>query len=178
MSDREIRQGEIYRHFKDKLYQITAIAYHSETGEKFVVYQALYGDFKTYIRPYDMFVSKVDTDKYPDVKQKYRFEKIESNKTEPKNTEVNTDKEIINEDKIKEEEQGVNPLLLNFFDVDTYADKVEYIKNIRNKMDDRLINDIAASMDITVESGDIDTRTNSLINCLRTMARFETNRLR
>lgn len=42
-----------------------------------IVVQALYGDYKYFVRPYEMFVSKVDHDKYPDVKQEYRFELIE-----------------------------------------------------------------------------------------------------
>lgn len=71
---REILVGRKYRHFKGNDYKVLALAEHTETGEECVVYQALYGEGKIYVRPLDMFASEVDRDRYPDVSQKYRFE--------------------------------------------------------------------------------------------------------
>ena len=70
----EIKVNSIYKHFKGDLYLVEDIATHSETKEKYVVYRRLYGNCELYIRPYDMFASEVDRVKYPNVKQKYRFE--------------------------------------------------------------------------------------------------------
>ena len=73
----QIEVGRVYRHFKGKLYLVLDLAQHSETEEQYVVYKALYGDCKTYIRPYLMFASGVDHEKYPDVEQTFRFELVE-----------------------------------------------------------------------------------------------------
>ena len=74
MSKREVLIHGVYTHFKGNYYIVEDIAYHSETEEKMVVYRALYGDNKLWCRPYEMFLEEVDHKKYPDVKQKYRFE--------------------------------------------------------------------------------------------------------
>ena len=198
---RNVVPGEIYRHFKGKMYQIVTVATHSETGEKLVVYQRLYDDFSVYARPYDMFLSEVDKAKYPEVKQKYRFEKVNAERlistdevqkvpaqtAEEKyvmsdNTYEQTVKmEQPDNDLMEEtgEEEGVcNPDLLAFLDADTYEEKRQVLLSAKKRVDDRLIDDIAAAMDVMVEDGDIDTRFRSLLNCIDMMMKYECTRLR
>ena len=79
---REIIVGKTYRHFKGNLYKVIDIVFDSESNneeeyKKVVIYQALYGDNLKWARPYDMFNSLVDKEKYPNIKQEYRFEEIE-----------------------------------------------------------------------------------------------------
>ena len=68
-----VKKG-IYKHFKGNYYLVEDLATHCDDGSTYVIYRALYGDNKLYIRPLDVFLSEVDKSKYPNVNQKYRFE--------------------------------------------------------------------------------------------------------
>jgi hypothetical protein len=215
------KPGEIYRHFKNNLYQIITIATHSETGEQLVVYQALYGTFQSYARPLEMFLSEVDHTKYPEATQKYRFElyQIEEQKSEVPD-QKETDSEIrrkirqdlqaslskthrsipsyqdcikndtnvsrfnhnnpINEEvyQPKEAEGEVNSILLDFLDAASYQKKLEVLSINRKHITDRLINDMAVSLDCSIEEGDLEERYQGLMYCLQAMSRFENKRLR
>ena len=162
--DRTPKPGELYRHFKNKLYQIVTVATHSETGEKLVIYQALYDDFGIYARPLDMFLSEVDHEKYPDVKQKYRFEKI-------------TLKDMSAPD--ADEGQAPDPRLLEFLDADTFEEKYNILISMRDIITDRLIDDIAVVMDVVVPEGPLQKRYDDLKNTIKTRQYYEfSNRLR
>ena len=74
--DMRLKPGDIVRHFKGNEYEILCIALDSETQEELVVYRALYGEGRIWVRKKDMFLSPVDREKYPDARQAYRFERV------------------------------------------------------------------------------------------------------
>lgn len=247
-SERIPRQGDIYRHFKNELYQIVNVATHFKTGESYVVYQALFGDFRTYVRPLDMFIGAVDRQKYPSVKQKYIFEKVDrsditkanlnnnsnyinnvnaqySNITNSTNSNtqysnntnsINSNTQYNNVNPINSNTQHVNnninpinstnyindiqynnnninstannanidtdddilinPLLIDFLELDTYRQKLEYFQSIIPKLDERLINDICIALDITCNSNSMDDTILHIKDYLQTQTRFKVSR--
>ncbi len=184
--------GDIYRHFKDKLYEIVTIAIHSETEEEMVVYKQMYGAFETYVRPLSMFLSEVDHEKYPNVKQKYRFERIGALKQEdeeeevvqkvPMKSQVEQKEECKEEKEIKEQsdlEVDENlSFLMRFLDARTYGEKLAVLEEVTKELDDRTINNMAISMDLVIEEGTPEERLEELRDCIRTKAKYEYFRLR
>ena len=244
------RPQEIYRHFKGKLYQIVTIAIHSETREEMVVYQALYGDYKVYVRPLDMFMSEVDRSKYPDVRQKMRFERITPGDAAAKTTEAGreevpqisaagrTDEQAVSSARRDESpvisaagradepaisaarresvpvknsfdgglttpirlhldkkpaqrsevmnksidqeatELNLDPLVIQFMDADLAADKNDILIKLRPTITNDMIDIMAMSVGVVINPGDVYDRYNDLRNCLSTMEKFESTRLR
>ncbi len=189
--------GELYRHFKGNLYQILTVAAHTETGEELVVYQALYGDYGFYARPLPMFMSKVDRVKYPDVTAVYRFERFDPKKEEktqvkgPLHQEDTQSVISVPIDQAADKNQwvegvasdlytkeGISAILMEFLDAATFREKLEIVQSNRKAINDKIINDMAMSIDCTVSEGDMEERIASLIYCLQTRIRFEARRLR
>lgn len=195
MMDQTPKPGELYRHFKNKLYQIVTVATHSETGEKLVIYQALYDDFGIYARPLDMFVSEVDHEKYPDVKQKYRFERITP---QTKQTDMQVKSEAVRQSAAKmpeagsvqvqtskaqvadaDDDQAPNPQLIRFLDADTLEEKYNILVSMSDTITDRLLDDMAVVMDVVLPEATLMERYEDLKNIIRTRQHYEfANRLR
>jgi len=149
------KPGEVYRHFKGTKYVIVDTAMHTETGERLVIYRSMEGDGgTTYARPIDMFVSRVDTEKYPDATQKYRFE-------------------------LQAEEGNVmDPMLSKFLDADTYEERLNIMVGMRDRVDKGMLTTMAIACDITVPEGDISDQFEAIRYALLTRDKYEGSRLR
>ena len=175
------KSNEIYKHFKGNLYKIITIAIHSETEEQMVVYQGLYGDFPVYCRPLSMFVSKVDREKYPDVSQEYRFEKVENlvNADTCVNTMAGADIKELEDNHLQEkteESVDIDPLILEFLDAESVLEKKNILAALHHRITDEMINTLAVAMDVVIEEGEVEERYRQLKTCLDTIERYEIER--
>lgn len=189
--------GEIYQHFKGKLYRIVTLATHTETGEQLVIYQALYGEFQVFARPLSMFLEKVDAKKYPDAAGKDRFMRIpmaeaaavpqpvpasSENPVEPRPAAMPSESNVESPAVAASSENSVEPQpdpgLLAFLDADSYEEKLEVFASLEGKVDLHMLNAIAASLDLELSEGSLEEQYDTLKSCLMTLERYECNRLR
>ena len=142
------KKGEIYKHFKGNLYEVIAIAKHTETKEMMVIYQETEGE-AVYARPLEMFVSKVDKEKYPEVLQVYRFEL---------------------------QDQKSKLSIMDFLDLSTATEKIQYLETMKDSMTEEFVGIAAQSLDFVENDGTLDERYRALLQYLRTVERYEKRR--
>lgn len=189
--ERTVVPGEFYRHFKDKLYQIVAVARHSETGERMVVYQALYGDYQVYVRPYEMFVSPVDREKYPYASQTWRFEKVVLGASMPTSqtaAEPGTDsgqasrqpEEAAGTDGFQEpqEPQEPNPTLLEFLDSRSFEVRMECLRKLKKTGTRQDMESICMALDVWPPDGTIAEQVSAIERYLKLQEHFDGGHLR
>ena len=145
MQSRIPKSGEIYRHFKGNLYQVVAVAKHTETGENMVVYQEADGE-NVYARPLDMFSSLVDKEKYPNSTQEYRFE-LQENQN--------------------------NNLIMEFLELTGVTDKIRFLEVNKEQITGDFLSLVAQSLDFVENAGVPEERYRALLQYLKTMQKYE-----
>ena len=198
---------EIYKHFKGNLYQVVTIAEHSETGEQLVIYQALYGDFKTYARPlaqrfrFELQGAEADRQAHEadavsgtqTAAVQTKTAKMPSTASQPaaaqetpivaqniaaQATATAAQTIIAPVSPAEDEEPALDPLVLEFLDADSYEEKLNILAGLHHRITNEMITTMAISCDIEVTDGEPEERYEELKNCLLTMEKFECNRLR
>ncbi len=178
-SRRKPAPGECYRHFKNKLYQIIAVAEHTETGEELVVYQALYGDFRVFARPLSMFLSPVDREKYPDASQEYRFEWVDKSslaETDEK-TDSPAEERCGGEEACADTPAGDN-FILRFFDEESLEGKWKLLDREGELLTEETLEIICGGMEIPCGGGGREELLYGLKRWLETQMKYDGNRLR
>lgn len=177
---------EIYKHFKGNLYQVVTVAEHTETGQQLVIYQAMYGDFKTYARDLEMFTDRVDREKYPDAEQEFRFELQGADSGRQKRECAPQPQAVQKTVAVFEpstgtaqtpEDPGLDPMLEEFLDSDSYEEKLNILTGLHHRITQEMITTMALASDIEVEEGDLEERYLQLKTCLVTLEKYECKRL-
>ena len=149
MNEQRPKIGDVYKHFKGNLYEVITIAKHTETMEEMVVYKELDGT-NVYVRPLDMFLSKVDRTKYPDILQEYRFE-------------------------LQNEED--KPSILEFLECESTSDKLRYLEMRKESLTDDFLSAAAQCLDFVENEGNFEKRYQGLLQYLKMVEKYEIRRI-
>ena len=173
MNNEIVKPGELYRHFKGKLYQIITIAKDAETMKELVIYQALYETFEIYARPLSEFLEVLDKNKYPDATQKYRFQLIGKEQLKLSGEEGKEDTgripyREIDEDRKKDfaednsgnaefVETDISQKLIAFLDANSCREKIEILQSMKKDMNAVILSNMALSLDLVLENDDLES---------------------
>lgn len=157
------RPFEIYKHFKGNQYQILTLAKDSEDGRALVVYQALYGDYTVYVRDLEQFMSPVDAEKYPEVTQFYRFEKVLTEAEPAPATE--TVQEFV-----------LDPMVEAFLDTDALDEKLNILAGLHHRITKEMLATMAVVSDIELNEGSVEDQYVELRDYLLMKEKFECKR--
>ena len=190
MEKRDIpRPGEFYRHFKNRLYQVIAVAYDAETEQQVVVYQALYGDYRVWVRPLENFLSRTDREKYPEASQKWRFERVQPAEAalrqeaapalkEGPAHDVSVPEGLAQAVSAAEDSRTGTQVLLAFLDAETREEKKAALVSGMDRLTQRELDSIYMALDMPAQDGDIRAQVSGILSWMKTQERYESRRLR
>ena len=194
--------GQIYKHFKGNLYKVLAVAVHTESEEKLVVYQSVENPDRVFARPLEMFMSDIDRFRYPLIRAKYRFtlvsepeEETNGEETKEEETKEETLNEDTKEEDVKDEETGeqsdddsavykdngelvIDPYVERVLDEKEFSKKIEFFEMLRGKCSEDMLTTIAISLDIQLQEGSIEDKYSQILRTLKMHEKYETSRLR
>ena len=186
MEKRDIpRPGEFYRHFKNRLYQIIAVAYDAETEQQAVVYQALYGDYRVWVRPLENFLSRTDREKYPEASQEWRFERtVPAGPAQDVHGLTSPAQDVSVPScpapavSAAEEGRTGTQVLLAFLDAETREEKKAALVSGMDRLTQRELDSIYMALDMPAQEGDVRTQVSGILSWMKTQERYESSRLR
>ena len=189
--------GQIYKHFKGNLYKVLAVAVHTESEEKLVVYQSVDNPDRVFARPLEMFMSDIDRFRYPLIRAKYRFTLVSEPEEETKEEETKeeTPNEDTKEEDVKDEETEeqsdddsavykdngelvIDPYVEGVLDEKEFSKKIEFFEMLRGKCTEEMLTTIAISLDIQLQEGSIEDKYSQILRTLKMHEKYETSRLR
>lgn len=164
MERRIPKTGDVYRHFKGKRYKILYIATCTETGEDMVIFETVQGERKVYASFLETFLSPLDTGKYPNAEQKFRFELC-------RDLQENAVTDI-------RRQGSTTVLILKFLELDDNEERIRFLQKHQSEIDGRFLTAASESLEFAENAETVEERFAALMRFLKTKIKYESRRFR